>query len=179
MNTQQEMLKILQATNAFYTSPITQEWQLAKSSDSVFATHNVTGISYFFELNPETKVIKIESFQPAQPKKITIYTGTVSLGGRLIAPDMILALHTLFSFDFASDATFVVEKNRAKLIPAAKAKRKFSIASDDSLAGNNIQAPTKQNVQVHHATRSESVSRRRKVSKVLRFFVYFESPFRR
>jgi hypothetical protein len=179
MNTQQEMMKILQATNAFYTSPITQGWQLAKSSDSVFGTHNVTGISYFFELNPETKVIKIESFQLAQPKKIIIYTGTISLGGRLIAPDMILALHTLFSFDFASDATFVVEKNRAKLMQTKKEKRKFSIASDDSLASKNIQDPTKQSIQVHNASRSASVSRHRKISKVLRFFVYFESPFSR
>jgi hypothetical protein len=179
MNTQQEMMKILQATNAFYTSPITQGWQLAKSSDSVFGTHNVTGISYFFELNPETKVIKIESFQLAQPKKIIIYTGTISLGGRLIAPDMILALHTLFSFDFASDATFVVEKNRAKLMQTKKEKRKFSIASDDSLAGKKFQDPTEQTSSSLWDEAISTVPVRSKFSKFVRCLVYPSLNFKR
>jgi hypothetical protein len=138
MNAQQEMMKILQATNAFYTSPIRNGWELCKMSESVFATHNVTGISYFFTLNPESKVIKAESWKIDQNNSITLYTGTISLGGRLIAPDMILALHKLFSFDFASDEVFVVENNRAKKIPPAKTKKKFSIASDDSLADQKL-----------------------------------------
>ena len=35
MNTQQEMMKILQATNAFYTAPIQNGWELSKMSESV------------------------------------------------------------------------------------------------------------------------------------------------
>ena len=141
MNTQQEMMRILQATNAYYKSPTINGWQAGVASDAIYTTHNANGRVFIFTLDPESKVIKAESYSFVKSGSITVYTGTINLGGRLIAPDMILALHTLFSFNFASDATFVVEKNRAKLMPAAKAKRKFSIASDDSLAGKNQDVP--------------------------------------
>jgi hypothetical protein len=179
MNTQQEMMRILQATNAYYQSPTTNGWEPGTASDAVFATHKTTGRIFLFTLNQDTKVIKAESYSFKKPGSITIYTGTITLGGRLIAPDMILTLHTLFNFNFASDATFVVEKNHAKLIPAAKTKRKFSIASDESLVKPKFPAAMTKNIQVQNAASFTSMSRRRKVSKVLRFFVYFESPFRR
>ena len=177
MNTQQEMMQILQATNAYYTSPVERGWEPSGMTESVFARHNVTGMNYFFELNPETRVIKIESFHLDQPNKITIYTGTITLGGRLIAPDMILALHTLFSFNFASDATFVVEKNRAKLIPAAKAKRKFSIASDDSLAGKNQDVPEIVEALGSWNSALAQVRTQSKFSKFARRIVYPEFRF--
>lgn len=142
MNTQQEMMKILQATNAYYTPPIDNGWEISEIPTHVTARHNASSRNFYFSFNPETKVIKAEAFCIGKPGSIAIYTGTISLGGHLIAPDMILALHTLFSFNFASDETFVVENNRAKKIPPAKVKKKFSIASDDSLAANSIQAPT-------------------------------------
>ena len=136
MKTQNEMLRILQHTTNYYKSPLKNGWQLSELTDSVFADHNAEDISYFFTLDPESKIIKAESWSLNNKHQhtITIYTGTFLLGGRLIAPDIILTLHTLFSFDFASDATYVVEKNLAKLMPTAKEKKKVNIASDDSLS---------------------------------------------
>jgi hypothetical protein len=172
MNAQQEMMKILQATNAFYTSPIRNGWELCKMSESVFATHNVTGISYFFTLDPESKVIKAESWHMDQTHSITLYTGTISLGGRLIAPDMILTLHKLFSFNFASDEVFVVENNRAKKIPPAKAKKKFSIASDDSLAAQKLNALSVPESKGLWDEAVSAVPSRSKFSKFVRRIVY-------
>jgi len=179
MNAQQEMMRILQATNAFYKSPIKNGWELSKMTEFVFATHNVTGISYFFKLNPETKVIKAESWNIDQTHSITLYTGTISLGGRLIAPDMILTLHKLFSFDFASDEVFVVENNRAKKIPPAKEKKKFSIASDDSLAGKKLQDPTKQTSSSLWDEAISAVPVRSTFSKFVRCLVYPRLNFKR
>lgn len=179
MNTQQQMMQILQATNAYYQSPTINGWQPATLSDSVFATHKNTNRVFIFTLDPESKVIKAESNPLLKSGSITLYTGTITLGGRLIAPDMILALHTLFSFNFTSDAVYVVEKNIAKLQRPTKEKKKFSIASDDSLAGKNTQASNNGNAQVRNAAHSQSVSSRSKTSRFLRFFVYGESPFHR
>jgi hypothetical protein len=172
MNAQQEMMRILQATNAFYTSPIQNGWELSKKTEFVFATHNVTGISYFFKLNPETKVIKAESWNIDQTHSITLYTGTISLGGRLIAPDMILTLHKLFSFDFASDEVFVVENNRAKKIPPAKAQKKFSIASDDSLAAPKLNALSAPKSKGLWDKAISAVPSRSKFSKFVRRIIY-------
>jgi hypothetical protein len=179
MNAQQEMMKILQATNAFYTSPIQNGWELSKRSESVFAKHNVTNIGYFFTLDPDTKVIKAESWHMDQTHSITLYTGTIALGGRLIAPDMILTLHTLFNFDFASDAIFVVENNRAKLMPENKTKQNFDAASDAIKRANNSSVFSVNKSLNRHSSNLLSVSNSRKISKVLRYFIYGESPFRR
>jgi hypothetical protein len=172
MNAQQEMMKILQATNAFYTPPIQNGWELSKRSESVFAKHNVTGIGYFFTLDPESKVIKAESWHMDQTHSITLYTETISLGGRLIAPDMILTLHTLFSFNFASDEVFVVENNRAKKIPPAKEKKKFSIASDDSLADQKLNALSVPESKSLWDQAVCSVASRSKFSKFARRIIY-------
>jgi len=177
MNAQQEMMKILQATNSFYTSPIQNGWELSKRSESVFAKHNVTGIGYFFTLDPESKVIKAESWHMDQTNSITLYTGTITLGGRLIAPDMILTLHKLFSFNFASDEVFVVENNRAKKIPPAKAKKKFSIASDDSLAGKNQNVPEIVDTLSSWNSALAQVRTQSKFSKFARRIIYPEFRF--
>ena len=179
MNAQQQMMQLLQATNAYYQAPTEKGWEPSQTTDLIFARHKITRRDFFFSFNPETKVIKAESFSLKKPGSITVYTSTIALGGRLIAPDMILALHTLFSFDFASDAVYVVEKNIAKLQRPTKEKKKFSIASDDSLAGKNTQASNNGNAQVRNAAHSQSVSSRSKTSRFLRFFVYGESPFHR
>jgi hypothetical protein len=172
MNAQQEMMKILQATNAFYTSPIKNGWEFSTMSESIFAKHNATDINYFFTLDPESKVIKAESWHINQTHSITLYTGTISLGGRLIAPDMILTLHKLFSFNFASDDVFVVENNRAKKIPPAKAKKKFSIASDDSLAAKKLNALSIPESKSLWDEAVSAVPSRSKFSKFVRRIVY-------
>jgi len=181
MNTQNEMMRILQAADAFYTSPIKDGWQLGKLSDCVFGNHNSTGISYFFTLDPETKNIKAESWTLKNEIKstITIYTGTISLAGHLIAPDMILTLHTLFNFNFASDASYVVENNRAKLMPPAKARKKLSIASDDSLAPQKSQASTQHNAQGLWDSAVSTVPVQSTFSKFVRCIVYPSSIFKR
>jgi hypothetical protein len=181
MNTQQQMMQILQATNPFYTSPIKNGWQLSKTSDCVYGEHNVTGISYFFTLDPETKIIKAESWSLSHETKhtITIYTGTINLAGHLIAPDMILALHTLFNYNVASDASYVVENNRAKLMPPAKAKKKLSIASDDSLARQKLQASTKHKSYSLWDDAISAVPVRSTFSKFVRYLVYPSSIFKR
>jgi hypothetical protein len=171
MNTKQEMMRILQATNTYYQSPTQNGWEPATASDAVFATHNVTGRIFIFTLDPESKVIKAESYSFKKPGSITIYTGTITLGGRLIAPDMILTLHTLFNFDFASDAIYVVENNQAKLQRPAKKKKNFNAASDDTNAANDIKSLS--------SIKKRRELRRSKTSRFLRFFIYFESPFRR
>jgi hypothetical protein len=171
MNTQQEMMRILHVANAYCTPPIDNGWELSEIPTYVTARHNATGRSFYFTLNPETKVIKAEAFCLGKPGSIAVYTGTITLGGRLIAPDMILALHTLFTFEFASDAVYVVEKNVAKLQrPANKKIKKNDAASDDLAVTPTVQS-------------SSSYSRRQasrsKTSRFLRFFVYGESPFQR
>lgn len=144
MNTQNQMLQILQATTAYYKSPLKNGWQLSELTDSVFADHNADNVSYFFTLDPESKTIKAESWSLDNNKQhtITIYTGTFLLGDRLIAPDIVLALHTLFSFNFASDATYVVDKNLAKLMPATKTKKKLNVASDATLPASKTKDAT-------------------------------------
>lgn len=174
MNTQQEMMRILQATNAYYQSPTQNGWEPATASDAIFATHNDTGRIFIFTLNPQSKVIKAESYSFKKPGSIALYTGTLHLGGRLIAPDMILSLHTLFNFDFASDATYVVENNKARKIIANKKNSGSRAASDATTL-----APRSSGVSSRKNSSLLSVSSSRKVSKVLRFFIYFESPFRR
>jgi hypothetical protein len=171
MNTHQEMMRILQATNAHYTPPIANGWEPNELLNWVSAKHNATGRNFYFTLNPETKVIKAESFSWLNSGSITAYTGTVALGGRLIAPDMILTLHTLFNFDFASDAIYVVENNRAKLQRSPhKNTKKIVAASADSNAAHSIQSSS------FNSRRNARLS---KTSRFVRFFVYFESPFRR
>lgn len=179
MNTQQEMMRILQATNAYYQSPTINGWQAGTLTDAIYATHNANERVFIFTLNPESKVIKAESYSYIKSGSITVYTGTITLGGRLVAPDMILVLHTLFNFDFASDATFVVENNRAKLMPEHKTKQKFRAASDATPTANQKSSSSKLQSSSHRNSRLLSVSSSRKISKVLRFFIYFESPFRR
>jgi hypothetical protein len=179
MNTQQEMMRILHATNAYYQSPTKNGWETALATDSIYATHKDTGRIFIFTLDPESKVIKAESYSFKKPGSITIYTGTITLGGRLIAPDMILTLHTLFNFDFASDAIFVVENNRAKLMPENKTKQNFDAASDAIKRANNSSVFSVNKSLNRHSSNLLSVSNSHKISKVLRYFIYGESPFRR
>lgn len=181
MKTQQQMMQILQATKPFYSSPIKTGWQLDKTSDCVYGEHNVTGISYFFTLNPETKIIKAESCSLSYETKhtITIYTGTINLAGHLIAPDMILTLHTLFNYNTASDATYVVENNRAKLIPPAKTKKQLSIASDNSLARRNPSTSSAHTTPSLWDQALSSVPTHNTFSKFIRYMMYPSSFFKR
>lgn len=172
MNAQHVMLTLLETANNYYTSPIKDGWQKYGDSPLVFATHNATGIHYFFKFDPASKVITIKSFNFNNSNSIKIYTGSINIGGHIIAPDMILALHTLFNFDFASDAIFVVENNRAKKIPPARSRQKLNNASDNSPAAKR---PASSHVSSHH----HSSHNRSRVSKVLRALIYFELPFRR
>jgi hypothetical protein len=181
MKTQNEMLRILQHTTSYYKSPLKNGWQLSELTDSVFADHNSADISYFFTLDPESKIIKAESWSLNNKHQhtITIYTGTFLLGGRLIAPDIILALHTLFSFDFASDATYVVEKNLAKLMPPAKAKKKLSAASDAIDPGAKTKASSGGK---HYSLLDNNISvepSRNAFFKFVRYVVYPSEIFKR
>jgi hypothetical protein len=81
-------------------------------------------------------------------------------------------LHKLFSFDFASDDVFVVENNRAKKIPPAKAKKKFSIASDDSLAAQKLNALSAPESKSLWDKNISAVPSRSKFSKFARRIIY-------
>ena len=177
MNTQQQMLRILQATNAYYESPTANGWEPAIASDAIFATHRDTGRVLVFTLNPDTKVIKAESYSFKKPGSITLYTGTLTLGGRLIAPDMILALHTLFNFDFASDATYVVEKNRAKKMTKEKTKKKSNAASDATNTATKTNVPEVVQTLSLWNSSVRQVRTQSKFSKFARRIVYPEFRF--
>lgn len=135
MTTQLELMRILNATNNFYNTPGTRTWDPAGLSDAVFFKDTDRNIDFIFELNPDTFTIKMSAIK--NRKTIVVYTPTITLGSSRIAPDIILSLHTLFEFNFASDATFVVQNAWISQLPTRPPKNRRQNTSDATAAKNS------------------------------------------
>jgi hypothetical protein len=166
MTTQLELMRILNATNNFYETPGTRTWETAVTSHAVLFYDDNRNIDFIFELNPETFTIKMWAVQ--NQHKITVFTPTITLGSSRIAPDIILALHTLFEFDFASDATFVVQNAWISQLPATRPKHRRQNASDATAAVHSPSSSSSSTSSIvsnsaHGSTSVDSVASSRRV----------------
>lgn len=132
MNTQQELLKILNATNNYYKTPGTKKWLADPFTDAVTFWDNTRNIEYWFSLQPETLTLEITATH--NNHKLVIFTPTMTLGNHRFAPDIVIAIHNAFQFEFASDAIFVVQDGRISRFPARLRKTYQQSASDAIVA---------------------------------------------
>lgn len=109
MNPQATLYSILQSTNLYYTSPGNAGYEKSAMSDAVLFHDTTRNIDFLFDLNPDTHTIQIAALHNTHTLKL--YTPTISIGNRRLAPDIIMALHTAFTFDFASDAIITIAHN--------------------------------------------------------------------
>jgi len=133
MNTQLELLKILNATNNYYKTPGTKKWLADPFTDAVTFWDNTRNIEYWFSLQPETLTLEITATH--NNHKLLIFTPTMTLGNHRFAPDIVIAIHNAFKFEFASDAIFVVQDGRISRIPNRRRKTYQQKASDAIVAG--------------------------------------------
>ena len=112
MKTQKELLQILNRTTTyFYSSKISLSFHLDPNFDMVIGETSDATTMVTFKMNPDTHIIF--GFKTNNAGITTsIFTPTFKLGDRRIAPDMILAVHTLLIENPASDAYFHVAGNR-------------------------------------------------------------------
>jgi hypothetical protein len=112
MKTQKELLQILNRTTTyFYSSKITLSFHLDPNFDMVIGETSDATTMVTFKMNPDTHIIF--GFKTNNAGITTsIFTPTFKLGDRRIAPDMILAVHTLLIENPTSDAYFHVAGNR-------------------------------------------------------------------
>lgn len=134
MNTQQELLKILNATNNYYKTPGTKKWLADPFTEAVTFWDNTRNIEYWFSLQPETLTLEITATH--NNHKLLVFTPTMTLGNHRFAPDIVIALHNALTFDFASDATTVVQDGRISRIPNRRQKTYQQKASDAIIANN-------------------------------------------
>jgi len=134
MNTQQELLTILNATNNYYKLPGMNTWLADPSTNGVTFFDTNKKIKYWFSLQPETLTVEIKAEH--NNHKLQIFTPTITLGNHRFAPDIVIAIHNAFQFEFASDAIFVVQNGRISRIPNRRRKTAQQSASDAIVANN-------------------------------------------
>lgn len=168
MTTQLELMRILNATNNFYNTPGTRTWDPAGLSDAVFFHDTTKNTDFIFDLNPETFTIKMWAVK--NHHKITVFTPTITLGSSRFAPDIVIALHTLFSFDFASDATFVVQNGLIRKLPMTSPQTRSQRPSDAIVANpptSSVSSSTSPPQSFSQSSPSSSTLRHRIFRKLL------------
>jgi hypothetical protein len=153
MKTQKELLQILNRTTTyFYSSKISLSFHLDPNSDRVIGQTSDGTAMVTFKINPDTHIIF--GFKTNKAGITTsIFTPTFKLGDRRIAPDMILAVHTLLIENPASDAYFHVAGNRVTRQSLAR----HNSASDATAADHPSSVVTNKH-QVSTDTFSSQVS---------------------
>jgi len=140
MKTQKELLQILNRTTTyFYSSKISLSFHLDPNFDMVIGETSDATTMVTFKMNPDTHIIF--GFKTNNAGITTsIFTPTFKLGDRRIAPDMILAVHTLLIENPASDAYFHVAGNRVTHQTLAR----HNSASDATAAPNSSSSSSSQ-----------------------------------
>jgi hypothetical protein len=133
MKTQKELLQILNRTTTyFYSSKISLSFHLDPNFDRVLGETSDATTMVTFKMNPDTHIIF--GFKTNNAGITTsIFTPTFKLGDRRIAPDMILAVHTLLIENPTSDAYFHVSGNRV----TRQTVERHNSASDATAAKNS------------------------------------------
>lgn len=173
MTTQLELMRILNATNNFYNTPGTRTWDPAGLSDAVFFHDTTKNTDFIFDLNPETFTIKMWAVK--NHHKLIVFTPTITLGSSRFAPDIVIALHTLFSFDFASDATFVVQNGLIRKLPMTSSQTRSQSPSDAIVANSSTSSVSSSLTASSFDSNSSTVSHSSRSSlrsRLLRTFLF-------
>jgi hypothetical protein len=154
MKTQKELLQILNRTTTyFYSSKISLSFHLDPNFDRVIGQTSDATIMVTFKMNPDTHIIF--GFKTNNAGITTsIFTPTFKLGDRRIAPDMILAVHTLLTENPASDAYFHIAGNRVTRQSLAR----HNSASDATAATQSSSSSSQQPLVLRFPTSDNQVS---------------------
>jgi len=154
MKTQKELLQILNRTTTyFYSSKISLSFHLDPNFDRVLGETSDATTMVTFKMNPDTHIIF--GFKTNNAGITTsIFTPTFKLGDRRIAPDMILAVHTLLTENPASDAYFHVAGNRV----TRQTVERHNSASDATAALNSSNSSTSQHLVLRYPDSNTQVS---------------------
>lgn len=130
MNTQPTLLRMLRTTTFNFQPPGKGKYEPSEMTQEVFFRDTTRNIDYTFWLNPETNNIRVSALH--KNHTLLLFTPTIAIGTRRFAPDIILSLHTLFEFDFASDASITVHNNLVTYSHHHTPTKQTNTASDAS-----------------------------------------------